>query len=61
MNQSDPQGLTGCQKHNASKEDSEHTLLADRGGFWMDDWHMVPPRPELRKLLGVEMVEVPMS
>lgn len=32
----------------------EHTLLADSGGFWMD-WHMVPPRPELRKLLGVEV------
>lgn len=38
-----------------------NTLLADRGGFWIDDWHMVPLRPELRKLLGVEMVEVPLS
>lgn len=36
-------------------------MLADRGGFWIDDWHMVPLRPELRKLLGVEMVEVPLS
>lgn len=43
------------------EDNGEHTLLADRGGFWMDDWHMVPPRPELRKLLGVEMVDVPLS
>lgn len=40
---------------------SEHTLLADSGGFWMEDWHMVPLRPELRKLLGVEMVEIPVN
>ena len=43
------------------EDDSERTLLADRGGFWMEDWHMVPLRPELRKLDGVEMVEVPLS
>ena len=36
-------------------------MLADRGGLCMEDWHMVPPRPELRKLFGVEMVEVPVS
>ena len=43
------------------EDNSERTLLADRGGFWMEDWHMVPLRPELRKLDGVEMVEVPLS
>lgn len=42
-------------------DDSEHTLLADRGAFWMDDWHLDPLRPELRKLVGVEMVEDPLS
>lgn len=38
-----------------------HTLLADRGGFWMADWHKVPPRPEHRRLVGVEMVEVALN
>lgn len=41
--------------------DRERTLLADRGGFWMEDWHKVPPRPEFRKLVGVEMVEVALN
>lgn len=32
----------------------EHTLF----GFWMLDWQKVPPRPELRMLVGVVSVEV---
>lgn len=36
-------------------------MLAERGGFWIEDWHIVPPRPELRKLVGVERVEVPLN
>lgn len=36
----------------------ERTLLDDRGVFWRADWHKVPPRPELRKLVGVESPEV---
>lgn len=44
------------------KNNMKHnTLLADNGGFWVDDRHMVPLRPELRKLVGVEKVEVPLS
>lgn len=39
----------------------KHTLLADRGGFWMEDWHKVPPRPEHRRLVGVEIVEVALN
>lgn len=65
---SNPQVLTARQKHNVNfvsevsrKEDGEHTLLADRGGFWMEDWHKIPPRPELSKLVGVEMVEVALN
>lgn len=49
--------MVKLKKYNFERQ-SERTLLADRGGFWIADWHKVPPRPELRKLLGVEMVEV---
>lgn len=38
------------------KKDLERTLLDDRGVFCIADWHRVPPRPELRKLVGVEAV-----
>lgn len=36
-------------------------MLADSGGFCIEAWHVVPPRPELRKLFGVEMVEIPVN
>lgn len=36
-------------------------MLADRGGFWMEDWHKVPPRPEQRRLVGVDIVEVALN
>lgn len=39
-------------------KDLERTLLDDRGVFCIADWHRVPPRPEFRKLVGVEAVEL---